>query len=73
MEKKKTLRMVFPQWQGGVNSDYVFGSELLSHIAPPSTSDETVEIKVDRNFDDDLLVVEGVDAGNMLIKQMTET
>lgn len=57
MEKKKTLRMVFPQWQGGVNSDYVFGSELLSHIAPLGTSDETVEIKVDRNFDDDNSII----------------
>ena len=73
MGKKKTLRIVFPQWQGGVNPNYVFGSELLSHIAPPSISDETVEIKVDKNFDADLSSIDGVDAGDMLIKQMEET
>lgn len=35
MEKKKTLRMIFPQWQGGINPNYVFGSELLAYIAAP--------------------------------------
>ena len=72
MEKKKTLRMIFPQWQGGINPNYVFGSELLAYIAPPSTKDETVEIKVDRNFNADLSSTDGIDAGDRLIVQMAE-
>jgi len=71
MKKKKTLRIVFPQWQGGVNPDYVFGAELLSHIAPSSISNETVEIAVDKNYDADLASIDGI--GDLLVKQMAET
>ena len=73
MEKKKTLRITFPQWQGGVNPDYMFGSELLSHIAPVNANDETVTIGIEKNFTDDLATVDGIDAGDMLLKQMEET
>lgn len=72
MAKKKTLRIVFSQWQGGVNPDYVFGSELLSHIAPPSINDETVKIEINTNFGAELSLVDGIDAGDMLMKQMSE-
>lgn len=70
MEKSKTLRMVFAQWQGGVNPDYVLGSVLLSHIAPPGAGDETVEITIDKRFDAPLSPMDGVDHGEMLLKQM---
>ena len=50
MEIKKTLRIKYPQWHGGVNPNYVLGSNLLSVIAPPNPKDEEVEIKIDTNL-----------------------
>ncbi len=46
MEKKKTLRMVFPQWQGGINPNYVFGSELLAYIAPPAQKMKPLKLRL---------------------------
>ena len=34
----KTIRLDIPQWQGGNNPNYVFGSELLSIIVPQVSS-----------------------------------
>lgn len=31
-----TLRLLFPQWQGGNNPPYFFGSQLLAWLAPPA-------------------------------------
>ena len=31
---KKTLRLTFPEWQGGVNPNYYMGSRLLTWLAP---------------------------------------
>ena len=33
----KTLRLLFPQWQGGNNPAYVFGSEMISLLAPEAS------------------------------------
>lgn len=30
----KTLRLIFPQWQGGNNAPYYFGAQLLAWLAP---------------------------------------
>ena len=40
MPQQKTLRLTYPQWQGGVNPNYVFGADLIAAIAPSSTTDE---------------------------------
>ncbi|SEB06616.1 arginase family protein [Rubrimonas cliftonensis] len=40
-----TLRLLFPQWQGGNNPPYTFGSELLEWLAPPADGPvEKIEI-----------------------------
>lgn len=70
---KKTLRITFPQWQGGVNPQYVFGSELLSVIAPPNAADEAVTIAVARNFNEAQAQVDGIDCGEALLAQQKET
>ncbi|MBB3306956.1 MULTISPECIES: arginase family protein [unclassified Enterobacter] len=31
---RKNLRLIFPQWQGGNNESYYFGSQLLAWLAP---------------------------------------
>lgn len=71
MSVKKTLRLTYPQWQGGVNPNYVFGSELLAFIAPPS-KDECVTIHIDRDFEKPYQTIDGVDFGNILLSQMRE-
>ena len=72
MKTKKTIRLVYPQWQGGVNPDYVFGSKLLAFLAPPNSRDETVEIAVNQDFSVPLELVDGVDGGDILLRQMDE-
>lgn len=71
--EKNTLRLIYPQWQGGMNPDYAFGSELLAVIAPSSKADKTVTINVERNFDEKQKRICGVDAGASLLVQMRET
>lgn len=70
MTEKKTLRLCCPQWQGGVNPNYVFGAELLSVIAPPSGKDETVAIPVAREFNAPVETMDGIDWGGVLLSQM---
>ena len=41
----KTLRLIFPQWQGGNNPPYYLGAQLLSWLAPePSGPVEEVPV-----------------------------
>ena len=35
MTEHKTLRLLFPQWQGGGDPSYMFGARLLAWLAPP--------------------------------------
>lgn len=68
---KKTLRLTYPQWQGGMNPDYVFGAELLELIAPPGSSAERAVISVNRDFHLQQQT-DGVDCGTMLLEQARE-
>lgn len=72
-ENKSVLRMIIPQWQGGVNPNYVFGSELLACIAPEAPNGETVRIQVYTDFEKKLDQMDGIDGGDILLKQMRET
>lgn len=69
----KTLRLVIPQWQGGLNPDYAFGARLLAFIAPPSNSDETVDVMVNEDFKTPLFEENGIVAENILREQFAET
>lgn len=73
MKKNTTLRLIIPEWHGGVNPNYVFGSHLLAQIAPPGDADETVEISVDTEFHTAPAAVDGIDGGDLLLRQMQET
>lgn len=68
----KTLRLVFPQWQGGNDPNYVFGSELLSHIVPPSTKAETIRVTVDEALSQELPLENGVLGESGLLRQLAE-
>ena len=39
MSDEKTMRLLFPQWQGGNNPPYYLGAQLLAWLAPNSTGD----------------------------------
>lgn len=62
---KKTVRLIYPQWQGGENPDYVFGAEMLSHIAPPCDEVERVEVSTD--FNQSLQKVDGIIGGDQIL------
>ena len=66
---KKTLRLHYPQWQGGMNPNYVFGSELLAAIAPPSKTAEEVTVPVAKDFASASQPMGGIDKGAALLKQ----
>ena len=51
MKKTSTLRMIIPEWHGGLNPNYVLGAELLACIAPVDNMQETVRIPVDMSAD----------------------
>lgn len=69
----KTLRLVIPEWHGGVNPNYVFGSELLSQIVPQNKNDKIIHIRVNTDFQNKINQVDGIDGGDFLLQQMTET
>lgn len=73
MKQSSTLRLIIPEWHGGLNPRYVFGSQLLACIAPPNEHDETVRISVDTDFDRTPEKVNGIDEEALLGCQMRET
>lgn len=68
----KTLRLTFPQWQGGENPDYAFGSELLQYIIPKNSNNISREIPVDFDFNHKQKVENGVTSEKALLKQYDE-
>lgn len=68
-----TLRIKFPQWQGGVNENYVFGADLLSAIAPKREEHEEITIRVSTDFEIPSKQMDGIDYGEALLEQMQQT
>lgn len=66
---KKTLRLTYPQWQGGMNPNYVFGAELLERIAPPSVTAEHAAVTVSRKLGLRSCQLDGIDYGASLLEQ----
>lgn len=71
--EKKTLRLIYPEWHGGVNSNYVFGSKLLSRIAPANEADEIVQIDIATDFNAPVLAIDGIDFGEVILDAMKQT
>ena len=46
----KTLRLIFPEWQGGMNPHYAQGSEILSKIVPQGKDCKVVEVPVSKDY-----------------------
>ncbi|MDO4569059.1 MAG: arginase family protein [Planctomycetia bacterium] len=69
MKKDTTLRLIFPEWQGGINKNYHFGASVLSFIAPQGENCETAEVPVDTDFAAALETEDGVFAQTAIIRQ----
>lgn len=65
----KTLRLVFPQWQGGNNPPYYLGAKLLEWLAPEPTG-PVEEVSVPLPTDEPLSMDDGVVARNALLRQL---
>ncbi len=67
----KTLRLLFPQWQGGNNPPYHLGSLLLSYLSPES--DGPLEsVPVDEPTAEPLAEVDGITAKLQIIRQLND-
>ncbi|WP_315306425.1 arginase family protein [Enterococcus devriesei] len=71
--ENKTLRLLLPQWQGGNNSDYYFGAELLSHIVPQSDDSKLIRVPVNDDLDQKLPIEHGIEGEEQLMAQLDAT
>lgn len=69
---KKTLRLTFPEWQGGVNPSYFEGCHILDWIVPKGENMECVTVPVKTNFGDEVPVTDGVSWKEELMEQQRE-
>ena len=69
MNPKKTLRIKYPQWHGGVNPNYILGSNLLSVIAPPNPKEEEVEIPIESKISK-TEKMDGIECGESLLNEL---
>ncbi len=66
-----TLRLIFPQWQGGNNPSYYFGSQLLKWLAPAPTG-PVEEVPVELPTNEPLPVEDGLVARKALLEQLRQ-
>jgi arginase len=64
----KTLRLIFPQWQGGDNPPYHFGAKMLSWLAPEPTG-PVEEVPVSEPTGEPLQLEDGIVARSALLEQ----
>jgi len=68
MGDNKTLRLFFPQWQGGNNPPYHFGAQLLLWLAPEHQG-PSEEVKVDPPTGEPLEQEKGIVGRKVLLEQ----
>ncbi|MGH1592549.1 arginase family protein [Yersinia proxima] len=68
---RKTLRLSFPQWQGGNNPPYHLGSLLLSFLSPEAKG-PVEEVPVALPGTEPLAEVDGITAKPQIIKQLND-
>ncbi|CAD6560168.1 arginase family protein [Paraburkholderia sabiae] len=69
--KDKTLRLIFPQWQGGDNPPYHFGAKLLAWLAPEPTG-PVEEVPVAAPGEEPLRMEDGIIARGALLDQQRQ-
>ena len=68
---EKTLRLLFPQWQGGNNPAYHFGSQLLDWLAPEARG-PVEQVAVPQPNGATLQVEDGIVARRTLLNQVSD-
>nr|WP_287859527.1 arginase family protein [Klebsiella sp.] len=63
------LRLIFPQWQGGNNAPYYFGSQLLAWLAPASKG-SVAEVAVTPPSDKPLVNENGIVGRRQVVAQL---
>lgn len=66
--ESKTLRLFFPQWQGGNNPPYHFGAQLLAWLAPEHDG-PSEEVQVAQPSDTPLKIEDGIRGRSALFEQ----
>lgn len=69
LKSETTLRLLFPQWQGGNNPPYHFGAQLLSWLAPPHAGPQE-EVPVAQPDESALTVENGIVGRRALLAQL---
>ncbi len=67
----KTLRLLFPQWQGGNNPPYHLGAQLLAWLAPEATG-LVEEVPVAPPTGNPLPIEDGIVARSVLLEQLRQ-
>lgn len=62
----KTIRLIAPDWQGGNKSEYYFGAELLSWLAPKNENQKVVRIDIEKPKNIKLIKENGVVAQSIV-------
>ena len=70
-DPNKTLRLLFPQWQGGNNPPYYLGAKLLDWLAP-AASGPVEEVTVPPPSGEPLPLEHGLVARNALLAQLRQ-
>lgn len=65
---EKTLRLLFPQWQGGNNAPYYFGAQLLAWLAPEHNGTKA-EVQVEQPTNEPLKLENGIMGRSVLLQQ----
>jgi arginase len=65
----RTLRLLFPQWQGGNNPPYHFGAQLLAWLAPDPHG-PVAEVPVAMPSDEPLPMESGIRGRSALLQQL---
>ena len=65
----KTLRLLFPQWQGGNNPPYFLGARLLAWLAPEATG-PVEEVPVSAPANEPLRMERGIVGRSALLEQL---
>lgn len=68
---EKTLRLLFPQWQGGKNPAYHFGSQLLNWLAPEAAG-PVEQVAVPQPDGAALQAEDGIVARRALLNQVSD-
>ena len=67
--ERNTLRLIFPQWQGGDNPPYYLGSKLLAWLAPPAKG-AVEEVPVEAPTEAPLALEQDMRGRSVLLKQI---